>query len=303
MILRISFIVFVLFISLWANEQEEPDLFSRNGYLSENIEDKETLGALKEWRNSEFGLKPHYPNYLLPYGYATKEYTSYTPSDNYRNIESELQVSLKIEALYDFFGWDETLSLAYSHRSFWQAYTESSPFRETNYNPEVFLTFPLSFEQELPSLRAVSFGIGHLSNGQGNIEKANIPGDSIYLQNRSRSINYVYGVASFQHGSLLTDLTLWLPNRHNGDLEDNPKIMDYVGYGNIKFRYFYQKNLFTLMSRFNVETKKGALEFTYSYPIADDVYFFTKIFSGYGESLIDYNNDVTKFSIGFSFSR
>lgn len=302
MIFQKIFLVLIFFVSLCATEQKEVDIFSKNGYLSENIEDKETLGALKEWRNSEFGLKPHYPNYLLPYGYSTKEYRSYTPSDQYRNIEAELQVSLKIEALYNFFGWDETLSLAYSHRSFWQAYTESSPFRETNYNPEVFLTFPLS-EPRIPSLRALSFGLGHLSNGQGNIEKANISGDSVYLKNRSRSVNYVYGVASLQHGPLLTDITLWLPNRHNGDLEDNPDIMDYVGYGNIKFRYFYQKNLFTLMSRFNIETKKGAVEFTYSYPVADDVYFFTKIFSGYGESLIDYNNDVTKFSIGFSFSR
>lgn len=290
-------------VSLLAQDGEQNDIFTSNGYKTKNMQDEDTIHSMKKWRNANFGLKPHQPNYLLPYGYSTKEYRSYTPSDEYRNIEAELQVSLKIEAFRDLFGKDEIISLAYSHRSFWQAYTESSPFRETNYNPEFFVTFPVSFKETIPSLRSLSLGLGHLSNGQGNIERANIPGNSLYLQNRSRSVNYFYGVATLQHDALITDITLWMPSRHNGDLQDNPDIMDYVGYGNIKFRYFYHKHLFTLMSRLNFETKKGALEFTYSYPLGEDVYLFAKIFNGYGESLIDYNNDVTKFSIGFSFSR
>lgn len=271
-----------------------------------------TQKAMQEWRASEFGLKPHHPNYLLPYGYSTKEYSAYTPSDSYRQIEAQLQVSLKIEPFRNLFDLDEVYSLAYSHRSFWQAYTDSSPFRETNYNPEFFVTFPASYRELLPSLHSFTFGIGHLSNGQGNIEEAeiiedikglDIQGDPLYLQNRSRSVNYIYTTLSFESETLITDITLWLPNRHNNDLEDNPDLIDYVGYGNIQWKYFYNQHLFTLMTRLNIETKKGALEATYSYPVSEDVYFFTKLFSGYGESLIDYNNSLTKFSIGFSFSR
>ena len=275
-------------------------------------QDSQTTKAMQEWRGSEFGLKPHYPNYLLPYGYSTKEYNSYVPSDNYRQVEAQLQVSLKIEPFRDLLDLDEVYSFAYSHRSFWQAYTDSSPFRETNYNPEFFVTFPASYKKVIPSLRSVIFGIGHLSNGQGNIEEAeimedikaaNIEGDPLYLKNRSRSVNYLYTTLSFESEALVTNITLWLPNRHNNDLEDNPDLVDYMGYGSIELKYFYNTHLFTLMTRLNMETNKGAVEVTYSYPLADDVYFFTKIFNGYGESLIDYNNEITKFSIGFSFSR
>ena len=264
-----------------------------------------TQKAVESWKASEFGLKPHYPNYLLPYGYATKNYRSYTPSDQYKQSEAQLQVSLKIEPYRDLLGLDEVYSLAYTHRSFWQAYTESSPFRETNYNPEIFVTFPASYEKYIPSLRSITFGIGHLSNGQGNIEKADIDfeGDSPYLDNRSRSVNYIYSAISFEYNSLFTKFTLWLPNRHNNDLEDNPDIMDYIGYGNIEWKYFYNDHLLTLMTRMSLETKKGAVEATYSYPVSENVYFYTKVFSGYGESLIDYNINRGKISVGFSFSR
>lgn len=266
-------------------------------------ENNQTQKALQEWRASEFGLKPHYPNYLLPYGYSSKEYRSYVPSDIYKKMEAQLQVSLKIEPFRDLFDLDEVYAIAYTHRSFWQAYTESSPFRETNYNPEVFVTFPASYTKVLPSLHSLTFGVGHLSNGQGNIEKAEIPGDSPYLDNRSRSVNYIYAIASFESESLITNITLWLPNRHNNDLEDNVDLMDYMGYGNIDVKYFYNRHLFSMMARLNTDTKKGALEATYSHPVSEDVYFYAKLFSGYGESLIDYNNALTKLSIGFSFSR
>lgn len=68
----------------------------------------------------------------------------------------------------------------------------------------------------------------------------------------------------------------------------------------------YGKNQFGLLLRNNLDfdDNKGAIEFTYSYPFfnSPNTYWYVKIFTGYGESLIDYNVDVTKASIGFSFS-
>jgi len=57
------------------------------------------------------------------------------------------------------------------------------------------------------------------------------------------------------------------------------------------------------MVRGNLMKENGALEATYSYPLKDKTDLYIKLFSGYGESLIDYNRNVTKLAIGFSFSR
>jgi len=79
--------------------------------------------------------------------------------------------------------------------------------------------------------------------------------------------------------------------------------MDYIGYGSVKFTYFYFEHMFTLMARGNLERGRGAIEATYSYPLQDQTNLYVKLFSGYEESLIDYNRNLTKFAIGFSFSR
>lgn len=106
-----------------------------------------------------------------------------------------------------------------------------------------------------------------------------------------------------QHDTLLTDITLLAPFPGKDNLSDNPDLMDYLGYTQIKFSYFYNEHMFTLMGRGNLRKGKGAMEATYSYPLTSDSYFFLKVFSGYVESLIDYKENISKVSVGFSFSR
>ena len=202
-------------------------------------------------------------------------------------------MSLKINIAKNLFDLNEIYYLSYSHRAFWQIYIESAPFRETNYNPEAFGVFPILDTTSIFHLRNLTLGYSHLSNGQGNDGS---------VTSSSRSVNYFYAILSMKHDALITDFTLWAPFMGN-DLSDNPDLMDYVGFGQIKLTYFKAKHMFSIKARGCIETGYGAVEGTYSYPIANDVYLYGKIFSGYGESLIDYNNHITKFSIGFSFSR
>ncbi len=279
-------IVLYLFLCLqiFANEQE----------LYEQIQTLETQESIEKWENSIFSLKPHYPNYILPYGFRNANYTSYdTDSREYTNIEAQLQISFKINLANDFFGLNEAYYLSYSHLAFWQIYVESAPFRETNYNPEAFVIFPISDADSIFHLKDFTVGYSHLSNGQGNDGN---------ITSNSRSVNYFYTILSMKHGALITDLIAWIPLMGN-DLSDNPDIMDYVGFGQIKLTYFRGKHMYTLRGRGSLDTGKGLVEGTYSYPIVEDIYFYAKVFSGYGESLIDYNHDISKFSVGFSFSR
>jgi len=273
----------------------------KNTLNTKDIKDKKAKKYIDEWSSEKFGLKPYRPNYLLPFGYTSHNYKEYTPTDGeYKNVEAEFQVSFKLLFYKNLFGQNEKYYASYTQRSFWQLYIESSPFRESNYNPEIFVIFPMG-DKEVYGLKTLEFGYSHHSNGQGNIDKTDNADQYPNLYNRSRSINKLYTKFTFQHGSLIWDLNLWT---RIGNLEDNPDIMDYYGYGSIHTMYFYKKSLFDLTFRLNPIKLKGALEFSYSYPtFIDGVYLYTKIFTGYGESLIDYNTNLTKYSVGISFSR
>ena len=270
----------------------------------EEIPDTQAKDSMEQWLNGEFGLQPHYVNYLLPFGYTENTYREYPTSDEYGHIEAELQVSFKINIGNDLFGLGEKYYLSYSQRSFWQIYENSSPFRETNYNPEMFVVFPISDNSSSFNMRSITLAYSHLSNGQGQTHDENL---YTYAHedpdNRSRGMDNLYINFTFQHKTLITDFKIWTPPLESKENSDNPDIMDYTGYAKLKFSYFWGQNMFTLMGRGSPKTGKGAVEATYSYPLVNGTYLYTKVFSGYGESLIDYNHNITKFSLGFSFSR
>jgi len=288
--------------------KDAPSVNETKCFETQNIKDQETKQTMQDWADSVFGLKPHHSNYILPISIGNGHYKVYNPADSNKNIEAELQVSLKLNVGNNLFGLHESYNLSYTHTAFWQIYSASSPFRETNYNPEFFVTFPVE-DRSFVHLHALTFGIAHISNGQGNIEEVSIPATiktnkelKPYLTNRSRSINYTYIDADMQYDNLLLNARLWIPY-FGSDLSDNPDIMDYTGYTKFGLKYFVGKNLYTVDTQFNFFTQKGALTATYSYPIYDGVFFYGKFFTGYEESLIDYNNYITKLSLGFSFSR
>ncbi len=293
---------FILFLWMCLSLAAQQQMESQSKLITiEPIKDEKAKESLGDWMEEKFGLKPYRPNYLLPFSYTSHNYKVWTPTDgNYKNIEAEFQVSLKLAFKKNLLGYGETWYGAYTQHSFWQLYIDSSPFRESNYNPELFVSFPIG-SKEYYGLKTVTFGYSHVSNGQGNIELTDNASKYPEFENRSRSINMLYAQATFQQGSFLFDMKFWT---RVGPLDDNEDIMDYYGYGRLKALYFYKKNLFTMIGRFNPFEQKGAVEFTYSYPgKLDGVYFFAKIFSGYGESLIDYDTKLTKYSVGFAFSR
>lgn len=301
--MKYIFLLLLISITLFADDVRKSNSEEVNTLDIDKVKSSESKKAMNKWLEGKFGLQPYRVNYLLPYGYTDTNYKSYVPSDEYKNVEAELQVSLKLNVANNLLGLNESYYLSYTHTAFWQVYANSSPFRETNYNPEGFVIFPLYDDDSILKLRSIKFALAHKSNGQGNTSNVVYANPSQNPGNRSRSINYVYSTVRFQHDTLLADLTLMYPFPESEESNDNPDIMDYLGYTKLKLSYFLDKHMFTLMGRGNFMTNKGAVEGTYSYPLIDDTYLYIKVFSGYGESLIDYNNKVTKYSIGFSFSR
>jgi phospholipase A1/A2 len=282
-------------------------LFSKLDLSSDNVKNE-----IVKIVNKDFGLMPYHANYILPFSYSSKKHSKrytniQTPIETYEsNIESEFQLSFQKNLSYNLFGFNEYITLAYTQHVWWQIYTDSAPFRETNYTPELFVTVPTSYEvDQLSNLKAIRFGYRHQSNGQGGY--------------RSRSWDRLFLATFWQWDNLFLKLEGWyrFPEEdkssefYNGTNindkgDDNPDINKYLGYGDIELQYLYGTSQFGLMLRNNLRSKnKGAVEFEWSVPIhnSKNTYWYMKVFNGYGESLIDYDQSRTKFSFGFSFFR
>lgn len=267
----------------------------------DRIEDAETKATIQEMVESRYEFKTHNHNYFLPFGYQENIYPSYVASDVYTNKEAEFQFSIRFDIKSNLLGFNEVYSGAFTQRSFWQIYAPSAPFRENNYMPELFVTFPWINANILSSLRSIRFGMAHQSNGQGSTTETS----GEIIDNRSRSWNFFYTSLRFQWGTSLITLKAWKRVKEDATQDDNPDLIDYLGYGSLTVTLPYKNLVSTSVMRYNTNTKRGSFELSLSYPIykRENIFWYAKVFTGYGESLIDYNNDITKSSFGLSFSR
>jgi phospholipase A1 len=77
-----------------------------------------------------------------------------------------------------------------------------------------------------------------------------------------------------------------------------------MGNGQITIAYKAGKNTLTFMERNNLESgfKRGTLQFTWSHPISKRFSFYAQAFSGFGESLIEYNHYVNAVGVGIALN-
>ncbi|MFT7859899.1 MAG: phospholipase A [Sulfurimonas sp.] len=242
-------------------------------------------------------LEAYKVNYICPLSYTDKKYISYLKDTKYEQAEVEVQFSVKYNIVDNLLGYGGKYYVSYTQHAFWQLYAHSKPFRENKYNPELFVRYDV-VSTKVPSLKTLQIGYEHQSNGNPDTTFTSVDGQPI--QNISRGINTLYTSFIFLYEELYVDLKFWYPIF---SLEDNRDIMDYIGYNGVKVKYFYNGHVLSLDAKGNLATQKGSVEAAYSYPIGRSVNLYTKFFSGYGETLIDYDKHVNKFSIGFSFSR
>ncbi len=244
-----------------------------------------------------FTLMAHKPNYAIlggynASGYNTEHYQQQYGFDSFDHVEAKFQLSIKFPLFVNL--WDNTMDIyaAYTNRSFWQAYNSkiSSPFRETNHEPEAWVQFHPGWTFLGFTNTWDSFGINHQSNGQGG-----------YL---SRSWNRIFAWLTIEKGNLVMSVKPWYRIQEDSEDDDNPDITHYMGHCELSASYKWGKHVFSLMSRNNLESgfKRGAIELSWSFPLLNWPYLkgYIQYFNGYGESLIDYDHYVN--SIGFGFS-
>ncbi len=249
---------------------------------------KETIATII---NSSFNLRAYQENYFLPASYRYGSDISQFESHETKNIETEFQVSVRYDFAPNLLGLGEIYSFGYTQRSWWQLYSESAFFRESNYQPELFVKLPTYHFLKGTPIKGFKMALVHQSNGRGG--------------EYERSWNRVSFSTFFQIKNLITELEFW--SRLPDNIDYNPDLTEYLGHGQLKFMLPYNKHLFKLTLHSNNSTHKSSAEFIYTYPLPvreeNDLFLYVKSFNGYGESLIDYNHNVNKISIGVAISR
>ena len=280
--------------------------------LSESAEAKPQTSLLSKYWELEpsdkrgiFNFVGYQPNYVLPIHYTSRiNRAPQSPTQaavlqpDYRREEAKFQLSLRTKLAQDLLLPGGDLWVAFTQQAMWQIYNgaDSKPFRNTDYQPEAIYVLPTSKGlRDLPfgwRWSYTQFALAHQSNGQS---------DPL-----SRSWNRVYLGAGFERGDW--SLTMKLNQRLNEPIasDNNPDLVAYRGRAEFQLNWAHGLQTASLLYRSTLKSGKyGAVQAEWTYPIFKDqpngLRWFVQGFSGYGETLTDYNFRQTSIGAGVTF--
>jgi phospholipase A1/A2 len=233
--------------------------------------------------------------------------------DNYflTGVTASTQVKFQFSIKFDVWpnSSQHAVFVGMTAKSIWDVYRRSSPFTENNYNPELFYTFFHHRGRHDPPVGCHFFherlGLEHESNGEDD--------------EASRSWNRVYAESRFacygdEHGYAHATLKVWAPPVGT---DDNPDIARYLGYGELALTagteggdHWYGEADLTVRGQkgagnrlafgsVQVDGRWRPLFFSLS---RFTPFLFAQMFTGYGETLRNYDNPQTSFRVGVGFS-
>jgi phospholipase A1/A2 len=278
------------------NDIEVIDIIKRD-VTTESALDNRMEGD-KEALDNSFAMTQHRQNYILPMTYITNPNSagnSELTEENIDKKEAKFQVSTKFPLYLEEAGFDGVY-FGFTLTSFWQLYNSevSKPFRETNYEPEVFWQETADYSVFGYKFNTFQVGFNHMSNGQSGLQ--------------SRSWNRLFASIVFSDNDDIYYLKTWyrIPEDEKDDIndptgDDNPDIQDY--YGRIELGYGRKIGAFKMMAllrnNLDFDENRGSIQLDFTYPISDRYELLLQYFNGYGDSLIDYNRSQERIGVGF----
>ena len=260
-----------------------------------------------------FGLRGYRPISLslVTANTVNKQPTSENPANTaaraqpYRTFENRIQLSVRSKIAEGLLpardGLQDSLWFGYTQQSYWQLFTRelSRPFRSTDHEPEIFYVYPLdhAIGGTAWRLRYGGLGIVHQSNGQ-----------SLPL---SRSWNRVYLMAGAEHPSRTTlQARVWKRLPENAADDDNPTISEFIGRAELTAGWASERGQqWFLTWRTPLDRlDRGSARLQWLVPVRSpwsgtrfgNLHVHTQLFTGYGDSLLDYNRARTVLSVGVS---
>lgn len=252
-----------------------------------------------EDKNGTFKLTFYKPIFVLPARWSSNPNelpqsenleNSFTEVQNYDQVEAKFQLSLKTKLIQSFLFGHGDIWLGFTQLANWQVYNDpiSRPFRELNYEPELIVNFPMKVNLLGIDLRMAGIAFNHQSNGR------DLP--------RSRSWNRIMFHAAFEKDNFQLYLKPWI-RIESSDKDDNPAISEYIG--RMEANAIYNKNKHSIYvigkNSLDFDKNRGSLEINYLYSVKSNLRLHFQAFTGYGETLIDYNHKQTTLGIGISF--
>ena len=252
------------------------------------------IANLLQEHDNPFTLYPYDTNYVIytQTSDLNKEaISSYNWSDNARKDEVKFQLSLAFPFWRGILGPNSVLGASYTQKSWWQLSNsgESSPFRETNYEPEVMLTFRNGYSLFGWNGRMTGISLTHQSNGRS---------DPL-----SRSWNRVIFSLGLDRENWAFVVRPWYRIKEDAADDNNADIEDFVGRGDAMLVYNRNGHELSLTGRHSLrggDRSHGSLQFDWGFPINNLLRGHVQVFDGYGESMIDYNHRATYVGVGFA---
>lgn len=190
------------------------------------------------------------------------------------------------------------LYFAYSQLMFWDFYDDSSPFRDSNYRPELFYRF---LEHESSFVSSLDAGYMHLSNGRDEADSRSL--ERIFLRS-----NMLFKFAERQLGFIFTGQYLFDEDKTNKD------IVNYIGNWEA---IIYLSKLFSFESSYtDLEIRtyagssvynidQGAVQVGLIHRFVTDEFnpaIYLQYFEGYAEDLLFYNRKRSRIRLGLMLS-
>jgi phospholipase A1 len=189
-------------------------------------------------------------------------------------------------------------ALGFTQVSLWDWNRASAPFFDSSYKPELLYNYEKLLGGGPTNWYRLDLqgGVQHESNGKD--------GDN------SRSLNIAYLRPSLTLGTDEKFMFTLIPRAwiYLGDLSDNPDIAIYRGYADLRAIIGHKGLQLSALGRMGNEANRGSVQLDLTYPLTRlwgtfSVYLHAQYFTGFGESLLDYNQRSSAFRAGFSLYR
>ncbi|WP_292444329.1 phospholipase A [Methylibium sp.] len=252
-----------------------------------------------------FNFTGYRPNFVLPMHVTTR--INNTPDSpaadrsgslgDYRKVEAKVQISLRTKLAENLLLPGGDLWAGYTQQSLWQVYrpSESSPFRSTDYEPELMYVLPTPQAlRTLPGGWQWRYGIlalAHQSNGQN--------------EPLSRSWNRLYMGGGFERDDVSLSVRYNYRFGESASKDDNPDLVDYRGHTDWLLAWTPGRTTASMQWSTSFRRwDRGSLQFDWTYPVEPDnaraLRWYVQLFSGYAETLLDYNFRQTSLGVGLT---